>query len=78
MEVSQERIQHLENLIKTHQTRSSGPLDTRPGKPALQGEPLLTVALFDDVGVVGFDDGLGVETPRRVGPGGAVVVMMAG
>ena len=39
---------------------------------------VLTVALFDDVGVVGFDDGLGVETPRRVGPGGAFVVMMAG
>ncbi|MDQ0277386.1 hypothetical protein QO003_001689 [Arthrobacter silviterrae] len=38
---------------------------------------LLTVALFDDGAATGFDDGPGVGTPRRVGPGGAFVVMVA-
>ncbi len=38
---------------------------------------LLTVALFGDGAVTGFDDGPGMKTPRRFGSGGAFVVMRA-
>jgi hypothetical protein len=37
---------------------------------------LLTGALLGDDGVVGVDDGLGVERPRPVVLGGAVVVVV--
>lgn len=39
---------------------------------------LLTGALHGDVGIVVVDDGLGVERPRPVVVGGALVVMAAG
>jgi hypothetical protein len=38
--------------------------------------PLLTGALLGDDGVVVVDDGLGVERPRPVVLGGAVVVVV--
>jgi hypothetical protein len=39
---------------------------------------LLTGALHGDVGIVVVDDGRGVERPRPVVVGGALVVMAAG
>jgi hypothetical protein len=39
---------------------------------------VLTGALHGDVGIVVVDDGLGVERPRPVVVGGALVVMATG
>ncbi|WP_041368506.1 hypothetical protein [Nakamurella multipartita] len=41
-------------------------------------DQVLTGALHGDVGIVVVDDGLGVERPRPVVVGGALVVMAAG
>ena len=43
----------------------------------LIGQEVLSVALFDDEAATGFEDESGMETPRRVFPGGAFMVIAA-